>query len=129
MKRALRAIAAAVCILFASSVAAQAPSAIVAQLPPVRLVTTEAVPSVYRSVVWEQRDASGALLDSHRGYWYTVEQIARVSTRIDYLETRAAKECTDATIEGVRHNVPWLWLGLGVVAGGVGGYFLGKKLL
>lgn len=121
-----RAAAIAVAIAFASSVAAQTP--VVAVMPPVRLVTTEPVPSIYRKVVWEQRDEKDALLSSHVGYWYTVEQIARTSARIDYLEDRAAKECTETTIASVKHNVPWLWVGLGVIVGGAGGYFLGKKL-
>lgn len=118
-------IAIVVALLYTSAVAAQDAPA------PARFVTAEPVPSVYRKLVWEQttKTADGTtIVISSVGYWYTVEQVAKTAARIDYLEQKAAKECVDTTIAEVKHNVPWLWVGIGVVVGGTAGYFIGKAI-
>jgi hypothetical protein len=101
---------------------------VIAPLPPLRFLSDEPAPAIYRKLVWEQKLPDGTTSPPVVGYWYTVEQVSKISARIDYLEERATKECVEATLEGVKHSVPWLWVGIGVVAGGVGGYFLWKAI-
>lgn len=56
------------------------------------------------------------------GYWYSRPQVMAIQGRIDYLETRAAKECVEAQIAAPR--VPtWLAVAAGVVVGGAVAYF------
>ena len=82
-------------------------------------------PAVYTKLVW---DYGGKLTV---GYWYTAEQVQKIDLRITYLEDKAAKECADANIAATKETLGsgfmvWVWIGIGVVVGGVGGYFIGK---
>jgi hypothetical protein len=84
-------------------------------------------PASYTKLVW---DYGGKLTV---GYWYTAEQVQKIDLRIRYLEDTAAKECADANIAATKEvlgmsTMFWVGIGTGVVAGLVGGYFIGKAV-
>lgn len=62
------------------------------------------------------------------GYWYSAAQVVKTSRRIDYLETKAAKECVDAQIAASKSDHMTLWkIAAGVAAGAAIGFCAGTS--
>jgi hypothetical protein len=114
---------------------------VLALLAPYRAVADDAVysapspaPTSYSKLTW---DYAGQLTV---GYWYTGEQVQKIDLKLrvlqqqnEYLTDRAAQECFDKTQEANKEMISgfsglWLGIGLGVVAGLVGGYFLARAV-
>lgn len=84
--------------------------------------STSSAPSSYARVGWKNPDLSVS-----PGYWYSQAQIVKVSARLDYLETRAAKECVDAQVIAAKGTTPWLMVIGGIVTGVAIGYCAGAS--
>lgn len=93
----------------------------------------EPPPAVYGPLVWLHAGVA-----TH-GWWSTDKAIQDVrlkleqrQAQVDYLTDRATKECTDATnaeTKKVLGAAPTLWVGVGLalVVGVAGGFYLGRR--
>lgn len=83
----------------------------------------QAAPDDYVRLIWRHESKDSI------GYWYSAEQVLRVSQRIDYLETQAAKQCVDQQVASFKSSHTfWYGLIMGVVGGVAVGYVAAKKL-
>lgn len=91
-------------------------------------------PEVYSPLVWKYQNQSKA------GYWYTNDQVLKIDLRlrmqdqkIEYLTDKAAKECFDQTVEANKKLISgsaglWIGVGLGILVGATGGFFIAKAI-
>ena len=69
-------------------------------------------PAVSSPLIWREA----------HGFWFTDAQIVKLNARVNYLETRAAKECVDRQIDAARGTSRWVWVAAGVATGVALGY-------
>jgi hypothetical protein len=82
-------------------------------------------------VLWQMNAGTSTALVP--GYFWTDEKVVRISTRLDYLENKAAKDCMNGSILADKEMFSGasglLWgLGVGLLVGGFASYLAVKKL-
>lgn len=74
-----------------------------------------APPEKYAPLVWKFNEKLTP------GFWFTTEQVLHIDARINFLETKAAKDCVDAQIAADKTVGSWWKIGAGILVGiGVG---------